>query len=108
MTLPTPDGGPPLECDEEVADVAVSVARTILECQPEYLMDGKRTALTAADIGLCATHHVMNAAMALRLDRKLRGVDIDTPERWQGLQRPQRQTCSLFRIFSPIGPRLRS
>jgi hypothetical protein len=29
----------------------------------------------------------MNAAMALRLDRKMAGVAIDTPERWQGLER---------------------
>jgi hypothetical protein len=88
VTLPTPDGGPPLECDEEIADVAVSVVRAILECRPGYLMDGKTTELATADVGLCATHHVMNAAMALRLDRKLKGVSIDTPERWQGLQRP--------------------
>ena len=41
----------------------------------------------AADIGFCTTHHVMSVAMALRLDRKLRGVDIDTPNRGLGLQR---------------------
>jgi hypothetical protein len=50
-------------------------------------MDGKRAPLTAHDIGPCATHHVMNAAMALRLERKLAGVGIETPERWQGLER---------------------
>lgn len=87
LTVPTPDGGPPLECDDRVADVAVSVVRDILQSQPECLMDGTRAPLTASDIGLCATHHVMNAAMALRLDSKLRKVTIDTPERWQGLER---------------------
>jgi hypothetical protein len=87
VTVPTPDGGPPLECDEEVANVAVSVARAILQSQADCLMDGKRTPLTVSDIGLCATHHVMNAAMGLRLDNKLKGVSIDTPERWQGLER---------------------
>lgn len=88
VTLPTPAGGPPLECDEEAADVAVAIVRAILASQPAYLIDGETTALTAGHVGLCATHHVMNAAMALRLDRKLRDVSIDTPERWQGLQRP--------------------
>lgn len=87
VTLPTPDGGPPLECDDEVADLAVAAARAILAVQPNYLMDGRREPLKPSDIGLCATHHVMNAAIALRLDKKLEGVGIDTPERWQGLER---------------------
>lgn len=88
VTLPTPDGGPPLECDESVAKAAVDVVRAILESQPQYLLDGKRQTLEPRHIGLCATHHVMNTRMALNLDRKLREVQIDTPERWQGLERP--------------------
>lgn len=37
---------------------------------------------------LCATHRIMNAAMELRLESKYHGrVEVDTPERWQGLQR---------------------
>jgi hypothetical protein len=87
LTLPTPDGGPPLEDDQEIADLAVKAARTLLECQAEYWMGGKRASLRPEDIGLCATHHVMNAAMALRLDKKMAGLAIDTPERWQGLER---------------------
>ena len=87
VTLPTPDGGPPLECDDEIADAAVSVVRSILDCQSQCRMEGKSTTLTPERIGLCATHHVMNAAMALHLDHKLAGVAIDTPERWQGLER---------------------
>lgn len=87
LTLPTPPGGPPLEEDARVADLAVNTVRRILKSQPDYWMDGKRAALTPADIGLCATHHVMNAAMAVRRGRKLAGVAIDTPERWQGLER---------------------
>src|SRR6266498_2085366 len=50
-------------------------------------MDGHRGPLKPTDIGLSATHHVMNTAMALRLNGKLAGVSIDTPERWQGLER---------------------
>ncbi len=88
LTLPTPPGGPPLECDESIADAAVNAARTILEAQPEFLLDGQRVRLEPRHIGLCATHHVMNTAMGLRRDRKLRELQIDTPERWQGLERP--------------------
>ena len=89
LTLPTPAGGPPLEEDDEVASLAVDAVRTILQCQPTYRMDagGRPVSLNPADIGLCATHHVMNAEIALRLDKKLSDVEIDTPERWQGLER---------------------
>jgi hypothetical protein len=89
VTLPTPEGGPPLEDDEEIATLAVEGIRAILDCQPTCEMGNgeKATALKPDQIGLCATHHVMNAAMSLRLDKKLSGVRIDTPERWQGLER---------------------
>ena len=87
VTLPTPPGGPPLECDEDVASLAVAVVRRLLDRQADFVMDGQRGRLTPADIGVSATHHVMNTAMALRLDAKLAGVSIDTPERWQGLER---------------------
>ncbi|HPW20031.1 MAG TPA: AAA family ATPase [Vicinamibacterales bacterium] len=87
VTLPTPEGGPPLECDSEVAATAVGIARGILESQPDWVMGQARRRLRPPDIGLCATHHVMNAEMALHLDRRLDGINIDTPERWQGLQR---------------------
>jgi hypothetical protein len=87
VTLPTPPGGPPLECDEEIATVAVDVAHRLLTRQTEILFDGTRERLTPEQIGLSATHHVMNAAMALRLNGELSRVGIDTPERWQGLER---------------------
>jgi hypothetical protein len=88
LTLPTPDGGPPLECDDEIAGAAIDVVQALLESQPTYHMGAERRPLQPAHIGLCATHHVMNAAMALRRSLKLAAVTIDTPERWQGLERP--------------------
>jgi hypothetical protein len=90
VTLPTPDGGPPLECDEEIAALAVASAVLLLERQPECYYDGTCEALKPADIGLCATHQVMNAQMELvqqRYGRNLRALRVDTPERWQGLER---------------------
>jgi hypothetical protein len=52
-------------------------------------MGGKTSPLTPAHIGLAATHRIMNSAMELSLPSKLRGqVKVDTPERWQGLERP--------------------
>ena len=88
VTLPTPPEGPPLEEDLEIADLAVSVARRLLARNSMKRIDGKETALDVSEIGLCATHRVMNSAMALRLDKKMSAVSVDTPERWQGLERP--------------------
>jgi hypothetical protein len=89
VTLPTPDGGPPLEKDEEVAHLAVRLAERLLARGASVRMGTKTFALTPAHIGLAATHRVMNSAMELSLPSKLRGhVKVDTPERWQGLERP--------------------
>ena len=44
--------------------------------------------LVASDIGITATHRVLNAAIQAALPDELRpGVRVATPERWQGLQR---------------------
>ena len=87
VTLPTPPEGPPLEDDPDVADLAVTVAKRLLKRGARVNCGGGVADLPPADIGLCATHRVMNAAMELRLPRSLRGhVHVDTPERWQGLE----------------------
>ncbi len=45
--------------------------------------------MTASDIAISATHRVMNELIAqgLRRSSVLQGVRVDTPERWQGLER---------------------
>jgi hypothetical protein len=89
ITLPTPPEGPPLEDDSEVAELAVDVVKRLLKREAHAVFgkgDGK---LTPLGIGMCATHRVMNARMELLLPTALKGeVDVDTPERWQGLERP--------------------
>ncbi len=87
VTLPTPDGGPPLECDEEVARSAVTRRGGILErsrtclwmASPRRSTGGNR-AVRDASRHECADGHAQKPA-------KLKGVGIDTPERWQGLER---------------------
>jgi hypothetical protein len=87
-TLPTPAEGPPLECDDEIATLAAQLVQRVLDRDPIALVDGEETRLRPEDIGLCATHRVMNTAMQLALPTKLQGrVRADTPERWQGLER---------------------
>jgi hypothetical protein len=88
LVLPTPQAGPPLELDDDVAASAVRVVERMLERQVEVYLDGKKTTLRPEDIGLCATHHIMNAQLDLRLPKRLRDiVRVDSPERWQGLER---------------------
>jgi hypothetical protein len=88
LLLPTPAGGPPLEEDKEVAAAAASVVERLLERKCAVEIDGKKLPLEADQVGLCATHRAMNGAMELALPNRLRGhVRVDTPERWQGLER---------------------
>jgi len=87
-TLPTPDEGPPLERDDEVAVLAAEAVVRLLERKSVALVDGDEAQLQPEDIGLCATHRVMNTAMQFALPKDLQGrVRVDTPERWQGLER---------------------
>ena len=88
LTLPTPAGGPPIERDDELAQVCVELARRLLAREARCSIDGKWEPLKARDIGLCATHHSMNAALELHLPKALREhIVVETAERWQGLER---------------------
>jgi hypothetical protein len=90
LSVPTPKAGPPLEEDREVADLAAATAARLLERQAGVVIDDRRDGpLEPADIGISATHRVMNARIEQALAPSLRGhVRVDTPERWQGLERP--------------------
>lgn len=89
LTLPTPDEGPPMHSDAELAVQAASLVRRILNRGASFRQGGQSRELRPEDIGMCATHRVMNSELALALPNSLRGkVIVDTPERWQGLERP--------------------
>ncbi len=93
LALPTPEGGPPLEGDQEAAMTAATAAIRALETEMVAASDddGLGAPLTPGDIGISATHRVMNSAILAALPAGLRneadGVRVDTPERWQGLER---------------------
>jgi hypothetical protein len=90
LTLATPPAGPPLELDAEIAVLAVETAVRLLEQNAIGHDDdsGGPAVLRPEDIGLAATHRVLNTAMYQALPTGLRGVvAVDTPERWQGLER---------------------
>jgi hypothetical protein len=89
LTLPTPDGGPPMERDDALAKVAVDVVKRLLDAAPQFQRSGNSAPIGPENVGISATHRVMNTAIDLALPRRLRGVvQVDTPERWQGLERP--------------------
>jgi hypothetical protein len=87
VMVPTPDDGPPLEVDHELAETAARVVRELLH-EGAVIRSGNGSRLIKmSDIGLTSSHRVMNTAIAMALGG-MPGVRVDTPERWQGLQRP--------------------
>jgi AAA domain-containing protein len=90
LNLATPDDGPPFERDLDIAHLAVRVASRLIDRSAKACDDdtGKTRPLAPEDIGITATHRVMNGAIERALPGKLRGkVKVDTAERWQGLER---------------------
>lgn len=94
ITNPTVDDLPPSDMDDGVADLAVRIAARLLERKARVRLldhsdDKPERRLTPFDIGITATHRVMNDLIAGRVRRTavLQGIRVDTPERWQGLQR---------------------
>jgi hypothetical protein len=89
LTIPTPDAGPPLECDEELAAVAARLAARVLERKSVARVGDQEFQLESGHVGITATHRVMLSAIEAALPGQLRGrLRVDTPERWQGLERP--------------------
>jgi hypothetical protein len=87
-TLPTPDGGPPLEKDDALARLAARLVTRFLEREAVHRDDAGVIVLQPEQIGITATHRVMNTAIHLALPTSLQSrVVVDTPERWQGLER---------------------
>ena len=89
VTLPTPPNGPPMEVDHDLALAAAAIVKSLFGAGATVRAgDGSARPLTPADIGVSSTHRVMNAALASALAPWSPGLRVDTPERWQGLERP--------------------
>lgn len=86
--LPTPDGSPPEESDRELAGSVATIVRALLDAGTEVTFDGETKRLEPADIGIVATHRILNTELKLALATGVREqVRVDTAERWQGLER---------------------
>lgn len=90
-----------MEVDEDLAALAIRVVERVLDRGAEAVIADddrpgeRRRKLVPADIGISATHRSMNAAIQRLLPSRLRDVRVDTPERWQGLER---------RVFVAVHP----
>lgn len=88
VTVPTPAEGPPLEVDHGVAQAAATLVESLLETDARVRVFGDPRRVDAVDIGISSSHRAMNSAIETALKGRWQGVRVDTPERWQGLERP--------------------
>ncbi len=89
VTVPTPEHGPPIEVDDEIASAVATVVDDLLESKAEIRTgEGPARRLEARHIGVSSSHRAMNAALAGHLAAWGPHLRVDTPERWQGLERP--------------------
>jgi hypothetical protein len=90
VTFPTPPEGLPPEVDIDLASRIEELVRTLLTGKSDIIVapgDRPRPVITK-DIGICATHRSMIGELRKALGADFSDVSIDTPERWQGLERP--------------------
>jgi hypothetical protein len=87
LTLPTPTSGPALEEDVELASAAVDVVKRLLGRKARVVTEEGTADLKPEDIGVSASHRVMNTRVSDALGELYGPVRVDTPERWQGLER---------------------
>lgn len=88
LTIPTPEHGPPIEVDFEIAEATASVVAELLGGRCILRLSDGRRPLVPADIGVTSSHRVMNSALSAALGGSAKQIRVDTPERWQGLERP--------------------
>jgi len=88
VTIPTDDSGPPLERDEQLAELAAVIVRQLMTRSTRVRIGTDTLPIKPEHIGIVATHRIMNTSLELALPGECRGrVRVDTPERWQGLER---------------------
>jgi hypothetical protein len=92
LTYPTEETGAPIETDQELASFIAELTSRLLARQCVISTDDTMTSsprrLKIDDIGIVSTHNQMNTAIASALSGATKGINVTTPERWQGLERP--------------------
>lgn len=88
LTIPTPVHGPPIEVDHEIAAAAAKVISEVLGGETTLRFGEEVRPITPADIGVTSSHRIMNGSLVAALGPWANQIRVDTPERWQGLERP--------------------
>ena len=88
ITISTPDHGPPIEVDLDLAQVAADLVGDLLASNAKVRYRGAQEPLESKHIGVSSSHRVMNGALGEALAAFGPELRVDTPERWQGLERP--------------------
>lgn len=88
LTIPTPEHGPPIEVDHEIAEATAKVVSELLGGDATLRFGDDKRPLRPVDIGVTSSHRVMNSALSAALGAWANQIRVDTPERWQGLERP--------------------
>lgn len=90
VTIPTPEDGPPAENDREIALAVRRICSALVNLDVRISLNpGEEPRLvTQSDIGVSATHRAQIGLIRKTLGGELSEIRIDTPERWQGLQKP--------------------
>lgn len=90
VTIPTPQDGPPAENDKEISLVVRRICAALVSMKVQIsLSPGEEPRMvTQEDIGVAATHRAQIGLIRKTLGDDLSAIRIDTPERWQGLQKP--------------------
>ena len=88
LTVQTPKEGVPRSLDDAKVQAAVKTVKELLDSQAEAFSGDERSVIGPQDIGVVATHRAMVNAVSMELPEPLRSrIMVDTPERWQGLER---------------------
>lgn len=91
LQIDTPEFGPPLELDKDIASKIIQFVNELLNGSTEISDndDGSWRKIVPGDIGISATHRILNSHIIRELNPKYlrEGLRVETPERWQGLER---------------------
>ena len=89
-TLPTPEEGALVEVDNRISKAIRSIVAELIGASTKIVVKGGQASkeLEPRDIGVTASHRSMNGDILKELGSEFQGVRVDTPERWQGLERP--------------------
>lgn len=90
FTIKSADEGALVEVDNQISKKIREIVHELMSSAVKIIVDENTNSrfLEARDIGVCATHRSMNGDISQELGPDFQDVIVDTPERWQGLQRP--------------------